>query len=93
MRGDVGCPVCGSLDFSCGLVTSTTGVDERIEEATTMAELREYRVTVDGYETIMNLSEADAERLGGLLITADEEKKQRSAYPNKVRSARNKANM
>jgi hypothetical protein len=36
-----------------------------MEEAPAMAELREYRVTVNGHDTVMNLSEEDAARLGG----------------------------
>ncbi|WP_146073842.1 hypothetical protein [Amycolatopsis sp. CA-126428] len=90
MRGDVGCPVCGSLDFSCGMATSTTGVDERIEEAPAMAEVREYHVTVNGHQTIMNLSEADAERLGGVPVEPEPEQKRAEAH-TKVRAVRNKS--
>ncbi len=88
----VGCPVCGSSDFSCGMATSTTGVDERIEEAPAMAELREYRVTVNGHATVMNLSEADAEQLGGVPVEPEPESGQKRAEPHtKVRTVRNKS--
>ena len=84
MRDDVGCPVCGSLDFSCGTATSTTGIDERTEEAPAMADLREYRVTVNGHNTIMNLTEADAARLGGTPVEP-------APPANKARQAANRA--
>ncbi|WP_143268502.1 hypothetical protein [Amycolatopsis vastitatis] len=91
MRGDVGCPVCGSPDFSCGMATSTTGVDERIEEAPSMAELREYRVTVNGHDTIMNLTEADAELLVGVpvaLVIADDQSAPPGAEPKSTEAKR-----
>lgn len=86
MRGDVGCPVCGSPDFSCGMATSTTGADERNEEASAMAELREYRVTVNGHDTIMNLSKADAARLGGTLAESGDVAQKPHTAPNKAHS-------
>ncbi len=54
-----------------------------------MAELREYRVTVNGYETTMNLSEEDAARLGGTLVENEPEAKRTDAQ-TKARTARNK---
>lgn len=38
-----------------------------------MAELKEYRVNVNGNETTMQLSERDAERLGGVPVTSKSE--------------------
>lgn len=55
-----------------------------------MAELREYRVTVNGHDTIMNLTEADAARLGGTPAEDPPEQKQADAH-TKARTARNKS--
>ncbi|WP_410662019.1 hypothetical protein [Amycolatopsis sp. lyj-84] len=63
-----------------------------------MAELREYRVTVNGHPTVMNLTEEDATRLGGVLLDPDPSPepeaepgaKQRADPPNKARAIRNK---
>lgn len=63
-----------------------------------MAELREYQVKVNGHDTVMNLSEADAERLGGVPVedTAEPEAgpeatEKAGTAPNKSRAARNKS--
>ncbi len=63
-----------------------------------MAELREYRVTVNDHPTIMNLSAEDAARLGGVLVEpepgpepeVEPGAKQRTDPPNKARVARTK---
>lgn len=55
-----------------------------------MAELREYTVTVNGVETVMNLSEADAQRLG-VTSAPNTEEKQRASAATKSRTVRNKA--
>ncbi|GAA1961899.1 hypothetical protein [Amycolatopsis minnesotensis] len=87
-----GCPVCGSIDFSCGATTSTIGVDERIEEAPAMAELREYHVTVNGHNTIMNLSKTDAARLNGVPVESERDWQVSTEPPTKARTTRNKSN-
>jgi hypothetical protein len=63
-------------------------VDEAIEEAPAMAELREYRVTVNGHTTVMNLSEEDAARLDGIPVQGEPDQKQRTEVPNKARTTR-----
>ncbi|MPZ66172.1 MAG: hypothetical protein GEU83_11875 [Pseudonocardiaceae bacterium] len=52
-----------------------------------MAELRQYTVVINGHETIMNLSEEDARRLGGTPV----ESKQRTSTSTKRRTVRNKS--
>ncbi|MFC5992944.1 hypothetical protein ACFQE5_01815 [Pseudonocardia hispaniensis] len=82
-----GCPVCGAPHAACGPATTTVGVDERIEEMV-MSELREYHVTVNGHDTVMNLNEQDAARLGGTPVDAASA----SAGPEeKARAAANKS--
>lgn len=63
-----------------------------------MAEVREYNVTVNGHETVMNLSEEDAKRLGGTPVedTAEPQAEPETAEKgdtaqNKSRAARNKS--
>ncbi|MFD6070618.1 hypothetical protein [Amycolatopsis lurida] len=58
-----------------------------------MAELREYRVTVNGHPTIMNLTEEDAARLGGVPVEREPRAKQRPEPPNKARTASNKTDV
>ncbi|WP_370944012.1 hypothetical protein AB5J62_33565 [Amycolatopsis sp. cg5] len=53
-----------------------------------MADLREYRVTVNGHDTVMNLSEEDAARLGGTPVEAEPK---RADAQTKARTARNKS--
>ena len=55
-----------------------------------MAELREYRVTVNGHPTVMNLTEDDAARLGGVLVETEPGAKQHANPPDKARAVRNK---
>ncbi|QWF78709.1 hypothetical protein HUW46_02107 [Amycolatopsis sp. CA-230715] len=57
-----------------------------------MADLREYHVTVNGHNTIMNLSEDDAARLGGTLVEHEPNQKRADAQ-TKVRTPRNKSDV
>jgi hypothetical protein len=88
-----GCPVCGSHHAACGPATTVIGVDQNIVEAPAVGELREYAVVVNGFDTVMNLSEADAERLGGRPVAEPEAApeaapaKARTAPPNKARTS------
>lgn len=84
------CPICTTPQCTCGPPTTTVPVDQRLEEAGVGA-LREYTVTVNGIETVMNLNEDDAKRLGGTPTeTAEPEQKRRTAS-DKSRTAQNKA--
>lgn len=53
-----------------------------------MAELRDYRVTFNGHETVMRLTTEDAERLGGVPVEQAEAKQ--ASASTKKRTARNK---
>lgn len=62
-----------------------------------MATLREYTVVVNGHETVMNLSEEDAKRLGGKPTSGgrsgapDEPDEKSARAANKSRTASNKS--
>lgn len=53
-----------------------------------MAELRDYKVTVNGIETVMSLDEEDAQRLGGTPAEGDSGT---SAPASKARQTSNKS--
>lgn len=58
------CP-CGAEDATCGPPSSVVPVDQLIEEVPAVSgPLKKYRVTRNGVETLMKLSDADAKRLG-----------------------------
>lgn len=58
------CP-CGAENATCGPPSSVVPVDQLIEEVPAVSgPLKKYRVTRGGVETVMKLSDADAERLG-----------------------------
>jgi hypothetical protein len=58
------CP-CGAENAACGPPSDVVPVDQLIEEvAAVSGPLKKYRVKRGGVETVMKLSDADAERLG-----------------------------
>jgi hypothetical protein len=60
------CPLCGDPRHACGQPSDVVAVDERIERSTTtMAELKRYNVTVNGHETVMQLTAEKAKEMGG----------------------------
>jgi hypothetical protein len=58
------------------------------QEEATVGELKQYRVTVNGHETIMNLTEEEAKARGG---TPVEDSDSGYAVTTKKRTARNKS--
>lgn len=56
-----------------------------------MGSLREYKVTVNGHETVMNLNEEDAQRLGGTLVQGTAPEQKRRTVSDKSRTASNKS--
>ena len=87
------CPVCGTAHAACGTPTTVVGVDELVElETKTMAELKEYTVVVNGHETVMSLTEQDAQRLGGTPVGESSESSEKARQVStKARTARNKS--
>lgn len=67
IRSTVGrpCPVCNTSQCACGGPTTGDGIDPlRPEELTVSGHpIHEYDVNVNGYDTILNLSEDEAKRL------------------------------
>jgi hypothetical protein len=60
------CPLCKAAGRACGGPSGVVPVDERIERSKpTMTALKRYNVTVNGYETVMLLTEKEAEARGG----------------------------
>lgn len=58
------CP-CGAENATCGPPSNVVPVDQLIEEvAAVSGPLKKYLVTRGGVQTVMKLSDADAERLG-----------------------------
>lgn len=58
------CP-CGAENATCGSPSSVVPVDQFIEEVPAVSgPLKKYRVTRNGVETVMKLSDDDAKRLG-----------------------------
>lgn len=64
--GPKGCPVCHEAHASCGPPSGSVPVDVPEEAAVTSGPLKRYTVTFNGTVTTMKLSQADAERLGGI---------------------------
>jgi hypothetical protein len=61
----VACRVCGAAHAACGPATTVIGVDmTQLMEAPTVGPLKPYRVVVAGNATVLNLTEAEATRLG-----------------------------
>jgi hypothetical protein len=64
------CPLCGDPRHACGQPSDAVPVDERIERSnTTMAELKRYNVTVNGHNTVMQLTAEKAAAMGGTPYT------------------------
>lgn len=63
------CRICGVSGCACGGPTATRGVDplnpEEIIVSNKGEPVHEYDVTTNGYDTIMNLTEAEAENYPG----------------------------
>lgn len=58
------CP-CGAENATCGPPSNAVPVDQLIEEVPAVSgPLKKYRVTRNGVETVMKLSDDDAKRLG-----------------------------
>lgn len=58
------CP-CGAKDATCGPPSDVVPADQLIEEvAAVSGPLKKYRVTRNGFETVMKLSDEDAAKLG-----------------------------
>jgi hypothetical protein len=62
VNGKAACPLCGTKHAACGQAAPVNPVDIPREEPRIVGELRKYRVTVNGTETVMKLTEKDAER-------------------------------
>lgn len=69
-----------------------TGIDEHLREIRMDGELREYRVTINGNETTMQLNEDEAERLGGAPVedATDSGGAKARGAANKARGAQTK---
>lgn len=59
------CPACGAANAACGGPSDTVPIDQFKEGSTVSGPLQKYRYRSGrGNETVLKLSEADAERLG-----------------------------
>lgn len=92
--GPKGCPVCHEAHASCGPPSTSTPVDQPIQEAAVGGQLNRYKViTPSGVQTVMKLNAADAERLGGIPLDAEPaaqtppQAKARPSAANKARTA------
>jgi hypothetical protein len=90
------CPVCGQPGQACGgpaeaqpdTVTATT-TDH--QEGRTVAELREYNVTINGLDTRMQLTEKEAKRLGATSVPEGGGDEDDAEVGAKARTASNKS--
>lgn len=94
------CLVCGARNSACSTgATAVIPVDPystSTRKPYTMADLREYRVVVNGHETTAMLDEQEAARLDAVLLAAPAPAlaapvKARSGVPNKAALLPNKA--
>jgi hypothetical protein len=82
VTGEAACLLCGAKHAACGQAAPVNPVDIPREEPRTVGELKKYRVTVNGNETVLKLTEADAKRYEDAeLVDA----------PSKARKPQNKA--
>lgn len=59
------CPLCTAAGHSCGGPSGVVPVDERIERSNpTMTDLKRYNVTVNGHQTVMQLTAEKAKAMG-----------------------------
>lgn len=58
------CPVCGAAHAACGGPTSTSPVDRlTIQEVFAVGERKKYNAKVNGFDTVLNLTAEEAEKL------------------------------
>lgn len=85
------CPLCGEQHAVCGQRTSTTPVDQRIEEADAMAEVALYTVEINGQQRQMKLTPDDAEAMGATPVKSGGVASKSRKPANKARTAASKS--
>jgi hypothetical protein len=91
MGAAVSCPICAQPHVACGPAAPVEPVDLPTAshgEPYTMADLKEYRYTVNGQEITALLTEKDAARLNAVLVEPAEPAtvKAQTDVPNTARS-------
>lgn len=67
----VACPLCGVAHAACGRATPVTPVDIPIRKEPGVGPVRKYKVTQNGFKTVMKLNDEDAKAYPGAELVDD----------------------